>query len=202
MAIKRFIGGGIVASVLASLCCITPLMALLAGTSGLVASFGWLDAYRPYLIGLTIVLLGYAWYQKLRQEKRMACNCETETNPNFMQSKSFLTMVTAVAFLMLAFPNYAKVFYPAAQNQGTQGVVQDKAKTQTVEYKISGMTCDACTLHVANEVNKVAGILNLKVSYANGNALVAFDKSKTNTQAVQKAIQATGYKVTATKIQQ
>ena len=194
-------GGGIVASVLASLCCITPLMALVAGTSGLASTFGWLDAYRPYLIGLTVALLGYAWYQKIRQGKRRSCNCETETNPNFMQTKSFLTMVTAVVFLMLAFPNYAKVFYPAAQNQMSQGLVQDKAKTQTIEYKISGMTCDACTLHVANEVNQVAGILNVKVSYANANAWVAFDKSKTTVQAVQKAIHATGYKVTATNIQ-
>jgi mercuric ion transport protein len=200
MASKRLIGGGIVASVLASLCCITPLMALLAGTSGLAFSFGWLDAYRPYLIGLTVVLLGYAWYQKIRLEKQMACNCATETKPNFMQTRFFLGIVTALAFLMLAFPNYAKVFYPTAQKQVAPGIVQAKANTQTVEYKISGMTCDACTLHVANEVNKVAGILDLNVSYANGNALVAFDKSKTNAQAVQKAINATGYKVTATNI--
>jgi mercuric ion transport protein len=109
-------------------------------------------------------------------------------------------LVTAVTFLMLAFPNYATVFYPAAKKQVTKEVVQDKAKAQTVEYKISGMSCDACTLHVANEVNKVADILSLKVSYANGNALVAFDKTKTSVQEVQKAIDATGYKVTETNI--
>lgn len=200
MASTKLIGGGVIASLMASLCCITPVMALVAGTSSLASSFAWLEPYRPYFIGLTVVLLGYAWYQKIKQQKQMSCNCETETKPDFMQTKSFLSMVTVLALLMLAFPNYARVFYPAAKKQVTQGVVQDKAKTQTVEYKISGMSCDACTLHVANEVNKVAGILSLKVSYANGNALVAFDKAKTSVQEVQKAITATGYKVTETNI--
>ena len=119
-----------------------------------------------------------------------------------MQTKTFLGLLTALAILLLAFPNYAEVFYPSSKQQVAQSVTQDKSKTQTIAYKISGMTCDACTLHVANELNKVAGILNLKVSYSNANALVTFDKTKTNAVQVQKAIHATGYKVTATTIKQ
>lgn len=113
-----------------------------------------------------------------------------------MQTKKFLGLVTALAIVLLTFPNYAQVFYSSSQQQVAQPVARDKAKIQTIEYEISGMTCDACTLHVASEVNKVAGILNLKVSYASGNALVTFDKTKTNMEQVQKAIQTTGYKVT------
>lgn len=119
-----------------------------------------------------------------------------------MQTKTFLGLVTALAIVLLTFPNYAQVFYPSSQKQVKQVVAQDKSKTRTIEYKISGMTCDACTLHVANEINKVAGILSLKVSYAHANALVTFDKTKTNVAQVQKAIQATGYKVSGATIKQ
>ncbi len=103
---------------------------------------------------------------------------------------------------MLTFPNYAKVFYATSKKLAIQSIVQDKTKTQTAEFKITGMTCEACTLHVAKEVNKVPGILDLQVSYAHANAVVKFDKSKTTLQQVQKAIKLTGYKLTETKIKQ
>ncbi|WP_206683847.1 heavy-metal-associated domain-containing protein, partial [Rufibacter sediminis] len=120
--------------------------------------------------------------------------------PRFMQSKTFLTVVTAFALLMLTFPNYANVFYAAPERQ-TAPKVQEKPKAKTVaEFTITGMTCAACEGHVASEVNKLQGIVGLQVSYANSNAVVEFDKSKTSLEQVEKAIKATGYKVTETKI--
>ena len=50
--------GGVLAAVAASLCCIAPVLALLAGTTGVAATFSWLEPFRPYLIGFTILILG------------------------------------------------------------------------------------------------------------------------------------------------
>ncbi|MEC3965274.1 hypothetical protein VM932_07290, partial [Muricauda sp. SYSU M86414] len=36
------------AALLSSFCCITPVLALVAGTSGLASTFSWLDPIRPY----------------------------------------------------------------------------------------------------------------------------------------------------------
>ena len=58
-------------ALLSSICCITPVLALIAGTSGLASSFSWLEPFRPYLIGLTILVLGFAWYQKLKAKKEI-----------------------------------------------------------------------------------------------------------------------------------
>ncbi len=58
---KAFTGLGIFAAIAASLCCITPLLALLAGASGAASSLSWLEPARPYLIGLAIYYLGFAW---------------------------------------------------------------------------------------------------------------------------------------------
>ena len=66
---KKLIGAGLLTAIAASLCCITPVLALVAGTSGLASTFSWLEPYRPYLIGLTILVLGFAWYQKLKDRK-------------------------------------------------------------------------------------------------------------------------------------
>lgn len=186
----------ILTAIIASLCCITPVLALIAGTSGVASTFTWIEPFRPYLIGLTILVLLFAWYQKLKPEKEIDCECETDEKPKFMQSKTFLGVVTVFAIVMLAFPYYSSMFYP---NSEKQIVVVDKSNIKTTEYKISGMTCASCEAHVNHEVNKLNGIVNSKTSYKNGNAIIEFDVTKTNELEIEKAINSTGYKVTDKK---
>ena len=193
---NKLIGTGLLTAIAASLCCITPVLALIAGTSGLASTFYWLEPFRPYFIGLTILVLGFAWYQKLKPKKQIDCTCETEEKPKFIQSKMFLGIVTAFAIVMLAFPYYAHIFYPKTEKQI---IVVDKSNVQTVEFSISGMTCAGCEEHVNHEVNKLSGIIKSTVSYENGNAIVEFDNSKTNIAEIEKAINGTGYSVTDKK---
>jgi len=196
---KRLAGLGLLTALVASLCCITPVLALVSGTSGLASTFSWLDHLRPYLIGLTLLVLGFAWYLQLKPKKEVDCgNCETDIKPKFIQSNTFLGIVTVVAVLMLAFPYYSSVFYPQTEKQV---LVVDKANVQTVEFSVSGMTCAGCEAPINLEVNKLPGIINSTASYNNGNAIVEFDNSKTNVAEIENAIIATGYKVTAKKKQ-
>ncbi|MBJ98528.1 mercuric transport protein MerTP [Mesonia oceanica] len=193
---NKLIGAGLLTAITASLCCITPVLALIAGTSGIASTFSWIEPFRPYLIGLTILVLGFAWYQKLKPQKEIDCDCETDEKPKFIQSKKFLGIVTVFAIVMLSFPYYSGIFYP---NTEKQIIVFDKSDIKTTEFKISGMTCASCEEHVNHEVNKLNGIVNSKPSYENGNAIIEFDKTKTNEKEIEKAIKSTGYKVTDKK---
>lgn len=67
---SKIAGIGLLTATAASLCCITPVIALVAGTSGMASAFSWMEPARPYLIGLTILTLGLAWYQKLKSKKK------------------------------------------------------------------------------------------------------------------------------------
>lgn len=193
---NKLIGASLLTAITASLCCITPVLALIAGTSGVASTFSWIEPFRPYLIGLTMFVLGFAWYQKLKPQKEIDCECETDEKPKFMQSKTFLGIVTAFAIIMLAFPYYSGIFYP---NTAKQLIVVDKSNIKTTEFKISGMTCAGCEEHINYEVNKHKGVVNSKASYENGNAIIEFDKTKTNETEIEKAINKTGYKVTGKK---
>ena len=193
---NKLIGAGLVTAITASLCCITPVLALIAGTSGIASTFSWIEPFRPYLIGLTILVLGFAWYQKLKPQKEIDCECETDEKPKFIHSKTFLGIVTVFAIVMLAFPYYSGIFY---RNTEKQIIVVDKSDINTTEFKISGMTCASCEEHVNHEVNKLNGIVNSTVSYENGNAIVEFEKTKTNETEIEKAINSTGYQVTDKK---
>lgn len=192
---NKIIGAGLLTAIAASLCCITPVLALIAGASGIASAFSWLEPFRPYLIGLTVLVLGFAWYQKLkpRTQEEIDCACEEDEKPSFWQSKTFLGIVTVFAALMLAFPLYADIFYPKTDKEI---MLVDKADIQTVEFSISGMTCNGCAEHVKHEVNKLNGIVEVKASYENEHALVEYDKTKTTVTAIEKAINSTGYKVT------
>ena len=195
---NKLIGTGLFTAIAASLCCITPVLAVIAGTSGIASAFSWIEPFRPYLIGLTILILGFAWYQKLKPIKEIDCECETYEKPKFIQSKTFLGIVTVFASIMLAFPYYSDVFYP---DNKKQILVVDKLDVKTTEFKISGMTCASCEEHVNHEVNKINGIINSQVSYKNGNATIKFDQTKTIVAEIEKVINLTGYKVTGKKQQ-
>lgn len=184
---------GIIAAVAASLCCITPVLAFLGGASGLASSFSWIEPYRPYLIGLTITIFAFAWYQKLKPQKQMDCECEADNKKAFWQSKTFLAIVTVIAGLLIAFPYYAKAFYPKPQQ--AKVIVVDKSNIQTAEFKIKGMTCEGCAEHINSELSKVAGVIEFNTSYEKANSNVKFDNSKTSVDSIAAAINRTGYKV-------
>ena len=190
---NKLIGASLLTTITASLCCITPVLVLITGTSGIVSTFSWIDPFRPYLIGLTILVLGFVWYQKLKPKKEIDCECETDEKPKFIQSKKFLGIVTTFVIIMLSFPYYSGIFY---LNTEKQIMIVDKSDIFTTEFKISGMTCVSCEEHVNHQVNKLNGIVNSKVSYENGNAIIEFDRTKTNEEQIEKAINSTGYKVT------
>ena len=184
---------GLLTAIGASLCCITPVLALLGGASGLASSFSWIDPFRPYLIGLTILVFAFAWYQKLKPLKQVDCDCEVDNKKSFWQSKSFLGVVTLVAALLIAFPYYLKPFYPTPKE--IEVVVADQTNIQQTVFKIKGMTCESCTQHVNSEISKVKGIVAFQTSYENANSIVKFDNSKTSVGLIINAINNTGYKV-------
>lgn len=108
------------ATIIASLCCLTPILAVLAGSSTLASSFSWLAPYHNYLVAFTILVLLYAWYDKLKPSKVMECECDEKEG--FFSSKTFLAIVTLFAVIMLSFPQWGdKVFdsAPSAESCAT-----------------------------------------------------------------------------------
>ena len=192
---NKLVGAGVLSAVAASLCCITPVLALISGASGVASTFSWLEPARPYLISITVLVLGFAWYQKLkpRTAEEIQCACEEDEKPPFMQTKKFLGIVTVFATMMLAFPYYAHIFYPS--NDQKEVVIVNASDLQTVNFDIKGMTCNACASHVENDVNKLPGIVNVTASFEAAKATVEFDQSKVSNSQIEEAINATGYQV-------
>ncbi|MEQ9188345.1 MAG: mercuric transport protein MerTP [Cryomorphaceae bacterium] len=191
---NKLAGASILAAVAASLCCITPVLAILSGVTGIAATFSWIEPARPFLIATTILVLLFAWYQLLkpRTAEEMDCDCETDDQKPFIQGKAFLGMVTVFAALMLAFPYYSFVFYPS----NPPSVITTQEGTLTnAEFKVEGMTCAACEDHIRHAVSSLSGIQSVDASFTAGSATVSFDPTRTTEEEIFDAIHSTGYTV-------
>ena len=197
MNVGKLMGASAFMAIAASVCCITPVLALLAGSGSIAAGFSWIAPVRPYMIGVTIALLGFSWYQKVKPQPVDDCGCAIDEKPTFIQSKTFLTVITVFVALVLALPYYSHIFFPKNEKQI---VIIDKSDLLTAEFKISGMNCQACEEEIKHEVNKLNGITKVEVSYEEGAARIQFDKSKSNIEEITKAINSTGYRVTKKKL--
>lgn len=195
---EKLAGASILSAIAASLCCITPVLALISGASGVASTFSWMEPFRPYLIGITVLVLSFAWYQKLkpRTAEEIQCDCEEDKKKPFMQTKTFLGIVTVFAFMMLAFPYYGHIFYPKADKQV---IVVSSDNIQEIKFNVSGMTCASCEKHIENEVNKLPGIVTVSANSKEGNAIVKFDNSKTSISVLENKINKTGYTITSKK---
>src|SRR2546421_1191168 len=186
------ISATVFSAIAASLCCIVPVIAVLAGSSSIAANFSWLEPARPYLIGISIAVLAFAWYLKLKPFKRsdMDCNCET-LKPSFWQSKTFLSIVSLFAILMLAFPLYARMFTSSPKAESLS--VSTTENRKQVKFTIIGMTCAGCEVEINHQLSNVDGVISYQTSYKSNSSLVSYDPLKVDVKSIEAAIAKTGY---------
>lgn len=163
-------GAAIAAAVAASSCCILPLVFGAAGIST-IALAGTFESARPYMLGVTAVLLGlgfyYSYFRKPSCEPGGAC--ETPRRGLRRTNTTMLWVATAAVVALALFPSYAFVF-AGSETPAVSGVGSIDSKQVVLE--VSGMTCEACTVSVQNELAAVPGVLRSEVDFEAGKAIV------------------------------
>ena len=187
---------GLLAAIAASLCCIAPVLAIVSGTAGALSGFAWLAPLRPYLIGASVLTLATAWYIHLKPVSQVnACDCPPgEVNRPVLQSRGFLGLVTVLAIVLLAFPSVT--FAPDPDKDQAAAVPVEGEQLMAATFLVEGMTCGGCEKHVSDAVYGVAGVIEIKASYAEKNTVVIYDGEQTTPEEIAAAIATTGYTVT------
>lgn len=168
---KIALGTGVVAAIASSLCCIAPLIAIIGGVSGGASSISWIEPLRPYLMGLSAVAIGYAFYKTYKKPKADDCSCEVPKKRSFLNSKGFLWTITLFSILMFTFPYYSHVFYGNTTNQNL--TLMDGNLAQGV-LTIDGMSCGGCEAHVNSALIDVEGIEHVEANYKSGTAFIKY----------------------------
>ncbi len=166
---------------------------MISGVTGVASSFSWIEPLRPYLVGITILVLGFAWYQKLKPRKVIECDCETDNKSKFIQSRLFLGLVTGFAILMLLFPYYSEGFFPDGNKDGA---IVSYENIAVINLNIEGMTCHACNYTVQNASLDLPGVFEAIADYKTGEATIKYDKSRVSPTDIINSVNKTEYKVT------
>jgi copper chaperone CopZ len=180
----------LVAAIASSLCCIAPLLATLAGIGGIAGSFAWLEPWRPWLIGTSVLMLGWAWWLQLRPKSATADCCAPERR-KWYQGKGFLATVTVLAVLLNAFPLYSHLLVAGKAASARENEVV--AGTARIIIPVKGMTCTGCEEHIGEALASLPGVLRVSASYQEGTAELLIDPLHADTAALRAAIIETGY---------
>lgn len=182
------LAGTIVAAILASSCCLGPL--ILAGLGmGSIGIFSSLEKYRPLFMIITFAFIGMAFYLTYRKKNGGDC-CEIKQVKMDRIKRISLWVIAAVAVGLMLFPY---VYGHFGRSDSATPMSDD---LQQVVIKVEGMTCEACTISIHSALSKIQGVSAVNVSLEKGEAIVGLDNNVKDipTNRLLTAIEDIGYK--------
>lgn len=194
---RAFLGASVVAAVVASFCCILPIVFAVGGVSILGAS-ALFAAWRPYLLIATFALLGLGFYFAYRPARQVCEPGAACARPGMAASgRLMLWIVTALVVVFAAFPYYSGPVANLILSGGDAAPVAAQAapKLERVVLAVEGMDCPACASSVEKKLQTIPGISKASVSYETGKAEVEYDGAKVGLAQIETAIQDTGFRV-------
>lgn len=179
----------------ASLCCIGPVVAAALGL-GTFGAAGLFENLRPYLLGVTALLLASAIFLRIRFQRKTACagaECAPTSANGSMSTTLLLTSIAAVA-LLAAVPQLSTAYVGGRVGADSTFLAAKGGVGQTVAiFKVEGMTCAACASGLRATLGREKGVLAAEVDYEKTTAKVSFDPAKTSVEKLIAAIGKLGY---------
>lgn len=164
----RWLGAAGAAGLLASACCLGPI--LLAGLGLSVAGVSsFFEPLRPAFLAVTGVLLGAGFYASYF--RRPTCGpgaaCAVDGSRQ-RRTRALLWLASIVVVLVALFPVYGEGLLRA----GRTGASQAGEPGRVVRLAVSGMTCGACAATLEQSLRGLPGVRSATVSYPDGEAVV------------------------------
>ena len=190
--------GSVFAAILASFCCILPIVFALTGLSVVGASAAF-AAWRPYLLTATFGLLAagfYFAYQPVGTECAPGSACAIPTTKRSGRVVLWLTSAAVVAFAL--FPYYSGPVAEFLLPDKTAHAASSAPALQHASFRIEGMDCAACATAVEGKLKSVAGVQTVRVSFEQKAAEVDYNPALASPEQFRKAIEEAGYRAVKT----
>ena len=162
---RRTIAGVIVTALAASVCCIGPLVLLGLGVGGAwIGNLTALEPFRPYLMAVTLGVLGYAFY---RIYKPKAEDCEPGSfceNPKSHRINKITLWISTVFVLGLLATPYVVAELAARENADADRLSRQLADLKEVTLDVPGMNCEACPFTVQKSLKQLDGVVTAKAT--------------------------------------
>ena len=193
---KTFLGASVLAAIVASFCCILPIVLALTGVTVLGAAAAFSE-WRPHLLALTFGFLGLGFYFAYRPAQEPCGPGSACARPGARRSSRLLVwLATAVVIAFAAFPYYSAPVAELLLSSGKTEAVrlaQEGPGLQHVSLAIQGMDCPACATAIENKLKAVPGVRQAGVSYERSRAEIDYLPGSVSPKQLEKTIQEAGY---------
>ncbi len=174
---------GIKSSIIASLCCITPLVAVLLGAGGISIAMSFLR-YRIYFLGLGVLFLFLATYIYLKRDYG-------KCNYSIIKKEKNSIIVSAV-FMVIVYVVLTYFIIPPLLISTTENAIQksqsaDAENTKEMIVRIEGMTCSCNVADLEYNIMQIKGVLNTSVDYETKYGIIKYNPDKTNPNTILKS---------------
>jgi len=189
---KTFATAAIVSAVLASLCCIGPLVAVGLGL-GAFGAATLFESLRPYLLVAAAALLGGAFYLSYRKQPPEKCEGQVcAVGPHQKSRKILLWFVTGAVAAFAAFPYYSGFFWGSAATASATALAAT-GESATAEFHVEGMTCAGCAATLESALKNAPGVATVAVSLEGKSARVGYDPSQVSTNRLLTVMKENGF---------
>lgn len=186
---KGAFGFGIGSALVAGLCCLVPLIAILIGL-GSITSLLSLTRYRPYFLALSLILLAITlWWNWQRNKK---C-CQTKQERDRLINITFsIAIIYAIILGLLNFglPKILASYQKTVASKQNAGI-----KEARINLQVSGLTCPTCPETFRQILKKEKGVKEASFTYPNGKGYVIYKKGQISKEKIINIIKKAGYKV-------
>jgi copper chaperone CopZ len=194
------LGASVFSAVVASLCCIGPIVALLLGVGGFAGASLFAKWRLPLLVA-TLVLLNLAWYLASITPKQRHC----ELGGPFLRwfkGKKNIALCGATVFVLVV------ATFPAWFNAiaGRVGFGSDPAMNATttqlaiLHARIPSMDCAACAVSIRMKLHRQPGIRSVVVTFDTKEAEVQYDPTQISSKQIISKINETGFSAEPTTV--
>ena len=180
---------GLLSALLASLCCVGPLLllALGLGSLGLGALLG---RYHWGFTAVAIVLLATGWRESLKERHR----CRIQ---QCQMVRGGVTKWTLMAASMLVATFTGLNIYSTFAQPALSPRVSSTPDSKTAIIPTKGMTCAMCEFAIEQRLAKHPGVLHVDAQAAAEQVVVTYDARKIDLRELMAVIDQAGYRTQA-----
>ncbi len=192
---KWLFGASVAAAIVASLCCILPILTAITGV-GVLAAGTKFEHLRPYFLGATGVLLAAGFLLAFR-DYRKACKPGSVCATKPVSRWNFIVLGTVAALVigLAAFPYYSGAVARALVGNSSANTTVTASSLATVTFRIPDMDCPACAVSLSATFQKLPGVRDAKLDVNSRQAVVTYDPSSQNIPSLQKVISDAGFHI-------
>lgn len=190
------LGGAVLGGLVASSCCIGPLVVAALGIGG-AGAFAAISFARPYVLALTAALLVGGFYLSYRKPKQGdACGCEPEGGKGRRAGRIGLWTATALVVVLAVAPNVLAAWAHRRAPPPSPAPISSAPASPKVEHAkiiVRGIDCEACAVTIRSALAKVGGFRDLALDLPGKRIDITYEPAPGRVAAYIAAINELGF---------